>query len=206
MLRLTSGLFCTLAVSIFAFGSEGTIKSEPPIRIECYGKLRSGVMAIGAETTGTTINVEGTTWELALKNDAAKTFAETHDKKPVSVSGSLRRVAGVEVPARWIVDVEKLSEWDARTNKTSASVTVAGRLRTDVSSKGGTTKPVLEANGIQWQLDFAADTALKTKAESLAQTPIMVTGTIERVPVNARHQNLIIHVSKLDASSDSIEK
>lgn len=84
------------------------------IIVDIRGKLRHGVVTIGGETTGTTIQVENITWELDLSADedwSAK--ADRLSGKTVRVKGRLTKKEGVEVGDRWIVKVEKLApSWD----------------------------------------------------------------------------------------------
>jgi hypothetical protein len=77
------------------------------IDVTLRGTLKSGVMAIGAETTGTTITSGAVTWELALKG-AQRETARKLDGRKVSVSGRLERRAGVEIESRFIVRVRSL--------------------------------------------------------------------------------------------------
>ncbi len=201
MFRLASGLFGVLIVSAFVFAVERAKPNEPPISVECHGQLRHGVVAIGGESTGTTITFDGTIWELDLKDDAARAFAESHHKKSVTILGSLRRVTSIEVPARWIVSVEQLSERDVRSHKEGASVTCLGMLRTTTAVPGNAATTVIEAAGITWQLDLTADANLPSKAKSLSRMLVIVKGRIERVPGTTFPQSTIIRVSKLDEPS-----
>ncbi len=202
----TSGLVCVLIAATFAARAETAKEGERPIRVECHGLLRHGVAAIGGETTGTTIKFDGTTWELQFKDDASRKFAAAHHKKPVSVFGSLRRVTGVEVPARWIVDVEQLLERDTRTHNEGAVVTFLGKLRTKVAGTDGTDETVVEADGIAWRLDLTADAMIQTRAKSLAQKLVLVKGRIKRVSKAMFPECAIIHVSKLDTPPDNSPK
>lgn len=79
------------------------------IRVEVRGRLQHGVVAIGGETTGTTITARGITWELDLKGkaDLAK-IAEKLDGRAVVVAGALDVKKGVEIRQRWIVTVTGL--------------------------------------------------------------------------------------------------
>lgn len=80
------------------------------IIVDIRGKLQHGVVQIGAETTGTTIQVDGITWELDLSaNEEWTAGADQLSGKTVRVRGRLTKKAGVEVPDRWIVKVEKLA-------------------------------------------------------------------------------------------------
>lgn len=79
------------------------------IKVEVRGMLRHGIVAIGGETTGTTITAKGITWELDLRKDPAfRKLAEKLDGKAALVTGTLQRRKGVEVPVRWIVTVNSL--------------------------------------------------------------------------------------------------
>ena len=79
------------------------------ITVTIVGTLKSGVVAIGGETTGTTISAKGATWELELShNNELRQAAEGLNAKPVIVQGSLERRAGVEIKDRWIVHVSSL--------------------------------------------------------------------------------------------------
>ena len=83
--------------------------AEESVRVSVVGTLRTGVVAIGSETTGTTITARKITWELEFaKNSDLQKLAETLDGKRVAVEGTLERRAGVEVKDRWIVIVSKL--------------------------------------------------------------------------------------------------
>jgi len=80
------------------------------IRVEVQGKLQTGIMAIGGETTGTIITANGITWELDLgKNAKLKKKAEAFNGKQALVRGELTRRKGVEIRERWIVKVTSIS-------------------------------------------------------------------------------------------------
>ncbi|MEK6262547.1 MAG: hypothetical protein AABP62_28455 [Planctomycetota bacterium] len=199
MLRLAFGLLLAFGVSTFASEPPATNQGEPSIRIECHGKLRHGMVAIGGETTGSTIRFEGTTWELKLPDEASRTFAKEHHKQPITAVGTLRRVAGTEVPVRWIVDVERLSERNASTHKEGASLTVLGKLRACDAAAGESPKTVIEAAGIAWPLDLSSDAALPAKAQSLVGKSAVLTGRFELGSKAESPPRPIIRVNKLDA-------
>ena len=83
------------------------------IKVEVKGKLRTGIFAIGGETTGTTISAQGLTWELdfgdnkALREQATKLNGQT-----AIVKGTLEVRPGVEIRERWIVTVGSLQGAD----------------------------------------------------------------------------------------------
>ena len=104
---------------------------DKPIHVECHGRLRDGIVAVGGETTGTTLRFRGITWELEFKDADGKAFAQAHHKQSVRVTGSLRRVAGVERPVRWIVEVAQYAESDSTQKNEGASISQTGTLVRD---------------------------------------------------------------------------
>jgi hypothetical protein len=79
------------------------------IQVNIRGRIRLGVVAIGGETTGTTITSRGITWDLDLgRSSELRRAAERLSGSTVLVSGSLSSRRGVELPSRWIVRVESL--------------------------------------------------------------------------------------------------
>lgn len=83
--------------------------SEDSIKVTVFGTLKTGLVAIGGETTGTTITAKGITWELDLSESTSFIeLAEKLDGKRAVVQGSLERRAGVEVAERWVVKVTAL--------------------------------------------------------------------------------------------------
>lgn len=163
------------------------------VRIECHGKLRHGVVAIGGETTGTTVTFDRMVWELRLPNEALRKFAADHNKQPIVVTGVVRHVAGTERKARWIIDVEKLTEG---TQKDGATVTAAGVLH-EVAA-GNATHLEIETGGTRWQLDLTAQKDMPERARALAGKPIIVNGRVERSPGNEPAPRMIIQVARLD--------
>ncbi len=87
--------------------------SENPTSVTIVGALRTGVFAVGGETTGTTVTANGVTWELDFgKNAALRKAAEKLRGKKVAVQGRLERRHGVEVKERRIVTVTALRSAD----------------------------------------------------------------------------------------------
>lgn len=79
------------------------------IEVKIRGKLTHGVMAIGGETTGTTITANDITWELDLSADRKlQESAETMNEKIVTVTGKMTVKQGVERGTRYIVKVNSL--------------------------------------------------------------------------------------------------
>jgi len=103
-----AGIVLTL-LALTGFQSASDTRSPDVVRVEVTGVLRTGIMAIGAETTGTMIQSGDIGWELDLGGDAAlRARAKEMNGKRVTVTGTYRRKAGVEIPWREIVTVETL--------------------------------------------------------------------------------------------------
>ena len=101
------GVFLFLGSTVLAADKKPA--PEDSITVTVVGTLRTGIAAIGGETTGTTITAKGITWELDFgKNAAFRKTAEKIDGKKVVVQGSLERRRGVEIKERWIVTVTGL--------------------------------------------------------------------------------------------------
>jgi len=83
--------------------------AEDFIRVEIRGTLNSGIMAIGGETTGTTVSAGEIVWELEISpnSDLAERLAALNGAEVV-VTGSYREMRGVEVPLRYIVTVDSI--------------------------------------------------------------------------------------------------
>ncbi|MFO0870493.1 MAG: hypothetical protein U0935_16320 [Pirellulales bacterium] len=90
-----------------AFQVDPTI--DDTIAADVVGTLRTGMVAIGGETTGVTITTLGRTWELDFRQHPEwRAAAEKLDGRPVRVRGKLVRCPGIEVKERWILTVR---EW-----------------------------------------------------------------------------------------------
>ena len=131
------------------------------------GQLKTGIFAIGGETTGTIITAKNITYELDLRKlDLSKT-AEQLNGKQVIVEGRLNRRPGVEVGERWIIDVTRLEgKQDAEDNTderkaSEASLSVKGhRLNTvvkfseaaviDVQCQFGNDRMTLSRTSDEW--------------------------------------------------------
>ena len=79
------------------------------VEVRVRGILTDGIIAIGGETTGTTISFGKTTWELNLQNEKTlRRAARILNDKPVVVSGLVRTQKGIEVATRTILTVESI--------------------------------------------------------------------------------------------------
>lgn len=83
--------------------------ADESITVTVVGTLRTGIVAIGGETTGTMITARGIKWELDFGiNAELRAAAEKLDGKQVTAIGTLEHRVGVEVKERWIVTVTSL--------------------------------------------------------------------------------------------------
>jgi hypothetical protein len=87
---------------------DGQPTREMYLRVTVTGRIRVGVVQVGAETTGTTITANGVTWELNFSESKKATAKECAGKTCV-ITGSLHHQAGVEVKDRYVVTVESIT-------------------------------------------------------------------------------------------------
>jgi hypothetical protein len=78
------------------------------IKVEIRGTIKTGIMAIGGETTGTIISTKDLTVELEVKDKKLREEAEKLDGKTAIVKGTLTFRKGVERGQRMIVVVNDL--------------------------------------------------------------------------------------------------
>jgi hypothetical protein len=87
------------------------LAADPPRKVELKGTLRTGVVAIGGETTGIVLETKEGNFELQLgKQQELRELAKKLSDKPVEVTGTLEIRRGVEIPQRRIVTVTTLKE------------------------------------------------------------------------------------------------
>jgi hypothetical protein len=80
------------------------------MEVDMVGVVQTGIMAIGGETTGTTISTLGFTWELDLGNNRDwQALAEKFNGKELSVRGTVTVKQGVERGRRVIVVVKQMT-------------------------------------------------------------------------------------------------
>jgi hypothetical protein len=152
---------------------------KPSVSVQCQGLLRHGIVATGGETTGTTISFHRITWELQFADDSDREFAALHHKKPVLVTGALRKVVSTESMIRWIIDVKKISASDSRDSQLEgAQVTVRGALRAALSTTGDVPILSVRTDEETWRLDFAASREAQSAAELHIGQPILLKGTV----------------------------
>jgi len=91
-------ILTALLCSRFAVAAES-------IKVDVTGVLKTGIVAIGGESTGTTISAKGVTWELEFPAQKKKLDLESLNGETVRVRGELEKRAGVEIKERWVVTV-----------------------------------------------------------------------------------------------------
>jgi hypothetical protein len=111
---LLSGLACALALPAFAADKDKDKDKDEPKKVEVKGKLHTGVVAIGGETTGVVVETEKEgSYELDLgKDKELRDKADKLDGKAVVVAGTLTVRKGVEVKERRIIAVGSLKAAD----------------------------------------------------------------------------------------------
>jgi hypothetical protein len=84
------------------------------IKVEIKGKVRTGILAVGGETTGVNITAKDGGLELEATGDLLKAL-EKLDGKEAIVTGTLTMKKGVEIPGmRLIVKVATVKAADAK--------------------------------------------------------------------------------------------
>ncbi len=163
------------------------------VHVICHGRLLQGVVAIGGETTGTTVSFDGMTWELKLSDEVRRQI-EKEEHRQVTVEGRLRRVAGVAIPVRWIVDVEKLTKRDSKAPKPKAEFTFTGRFSPVM---GKALPQSFEVAGETWPVAWGNETDLPAKAMALAGKPVIAQGTAEANTEGGPKKYPIFHIRQL---------
>ena len=137
---LTLGL---LLLGSMAFAADKKPDIEEAITVKVIGTLRTGIVAIGGETTGTTITAKNITWELDFgKNAQFRKLAENMNGKKVIIQGSLEKRKGVEIKERWIVHVTKLKAADS--NNQEADLSAVGPNKSSVRFDVEDTKSIID--------------------------------------------------------------
>jgi hypothetical protein len=174
-------LFVGIGLTLSMFAMTDETPDNPSVSAECRGRLRHGVVAIGGETTGTTITFNRMVWELQLHDDVAREFAKEHHKEPVVVTGTLRKTGGTEFKVRWIIDVKKLAKRDAAKVEEGAQLTMQGTLRAADPRRDDSPWMTIDTDGEIWPIDVSNDARLKFRAQTLIGQPVLLTGSLERI-------------------------
>jgi hypothetical protein len=96
----------------------GDTKDATYVKVEVKGKLQTGIMAPGGETTGVIVQTEGLTLELDFgKNKELRAEADKLKDQVVVAHGNLILRKGVAVKTRLIVHVTDLKAAEAKDKK-----------------------------------------------------------------------------------------
>lgn len=175
MFKVVAGF--SLLVSVSAIFADAP--REPSVSITCTGRLRDGVVAIGGETTGTTLSSKHVTWELRLIRESDRAFARQNNKETVTVVGIVQRVAGVERPARWIVDVHELQAAERDVAHPHTRIKVVGRVQSTGDRCGDGFEIAIRVGEQRWPLAFEDESGLKAVAETSIGLTVELTGVLE---------------------------
>jgi hypothetical protein len=182
---------CLASLVIVLSLTQAPQPTDKAVKVECHGQLRDGIVAVGGESTGTTLRFQGITWELQFADREGKAFAQSRHKQPVTITGTLRRVTGVEKPTRWIVDVDRYASRDAEQIPEGATVSVLGTLTND---------PKVAS---QWLINTGAvayPVKLSSQSTPTSGQRVTLSGRVEAVePANAAQPFLIV-VAKIEAA------
>ncbi|HVT80770.1 MAG TPA: hypothetical protein VHM90_08930 [Phycisphaerae bacterium] len=115
---LVIALFAALAATLAHAQTTATYPADNTFTLT--GKLATGIMAIGGESTGITLTTSANaTYELDIKDAGLKKAAEALNGANVTVTGTLTIKAGIEVAQRRIIAVATLEP--AKTAATSTA-------------------------------------------------------------------------------------
>lgn len=155
-------------------------QKQSPTKVEITGVIKDGVLAIGGETTGTTIKSGPFLWELDLSDVVkGKTFAKEQHGQSVIVRGRLEHKKGVEIPDRMIVHVDSLQLPRRENSPDKIEMQVQGLLEHGVQAIGGETAgTVIRDSNATWELDFQGNKALIEKAARLDEQRTSVKGVL----------------------------
>ncbi len=178
-----------------------TPPAEGVVQLEIKGKVTTGIVAIGGETTGVAIATSplGFGCELEGITDAKL------NQKTAIVMGSLTIKPGVEVRSRTILKVDAVKAVDDKPDETYARVTkMVGVVQTGIMAPGGATTGVTisaPTAGVTWELDLSKDKDFRPLADKLKGQPVEIAGTIEikQSTVPQRRPRTIVHVTSLKA-------
>ena len=197
MWKLFTGI--TLTVCTFAVADEPPAKES--VSAECCGRLRHGIVAIGCETTGTTITFNRIVWELQLHDDAARDFAKKNHSEPVVVTGELRNIVGTEAKQRWIIDVNTMTKVDPTKVKEGNKLTIRGTLRGTHPSTNDAKEILVAVDDKTWKIDTSNDAQMRINAKSLMGEPIVVKCHVERTDEDDSESPIVIRVDALDQAA-----
>ena len=204
MRNLIAGLCLLMCAFASAVDSAEQKDVEQSVTVRCHGKLRTGIVSVGGETTGTTITFHKWVWELNLQDEETVGFSENHNKEPVTAIGTLRKVHGTETKTRWIIDVQTLEERDAKVTAEGLQLTIVGSLRSVKATPHHAAQLTIESGQISWPISFPMDPKLQAKAETLVGKIVSIHGALE-VDHDGATQESIVQVKTLTVVEKTAE-
>lgn len=157
--------------------AEGKADVKESIQVEMVGTVKTGIAAIGGETTGVLITANGITWE--LDPGKLRDKVDKMDGKKAVAKGTFAIKEGVEIRRRSILTADSV-EPAGEKDKEGIKVEIRGQVRTGVVAAGGeTTGVTITAGGVTWELDLGKNKEFQTLAETRQEKKFHVTGTLE---------------------------
>ncbi len=109
-LFVLGGVFCMMAHDPVQGGNKDKKEAK---KVELKGIIKTGIVAIGGETTGNNIETKEGNYELAVSKEL-RADVDKLNKKEAVVTGPLVIRKGIEVKERRIVTVETIKAADAK--------------------------------------------------------------------------------------------
>jgi len=106
VLLLLVGIHCALADDPLYAGDKDKKDNEAK-KVKLTGTIKTGIVAIGGETTGTIIETKDGNYELHVSKEL-RTEVDALNKKLAEVTGKHEAKKGIEVKLRKIVNVERI--------------------------------------------------------------------------------------------------
>jgi hypothetical protein len=107
---VVGGIFCMMPYDPVEAGDKDKKEAK---KVELKGIVKTGIFAIGGETTGTIIETKEGNYELAVSKEL-RADVDKLNKLQAIVTGTLIVRKGVEVKQRKIVTVETIKADDAK--------------------------------------------------------------------------------------------
>jgi hypothetical protein len=166
-------------------------KPEPAgsIHLEIKGTLKTGIIAVGGETTGVEISTKG-----GFRCEVAGKVDEKLNGKTVIATGSFAIKPGVELRQRSILTADKVVEATEKPDENHVKAVIKGTVMTPVLAPGGVTTGIqISAAGAVWELDATGDKKLLETLRASNGKDLEVTGTVEvkKVATSPRMRTIV---------------
>jgi len=107
-----AGIICMITGDSLRAGDKDK-KDDGPKKVKLTGTVKTGIAAIGGETTGTIIETKDGNYELQVSKELRKEV-DALNKKLAEVTGTLETKKGLAVKLRKIVTVETIKAAEAK--------------------------------------------------------------------------------------------